>query len=214
MVAGAKRASCWLACLAPLLCASKWIGEGCARVEDALVRPPKVILHPKSASPPKRWPSWPCLGWAVPHNRAFPRPILRRGLFHRPILRRGLCYARSREEGFVTPDPQNRALLRPIPTARDPDPDAPIPRRQHEQHEQHERQRQQWQRGQWAEAAAAQPAAEHTYLPTPSRTRAWARTHLRHVNGAPSSSHHQRRRGVEAPSVSTGSRCVGVGPTG
>ena len=127
MVAGAKRASCWLACLAPLLCASKWFGEGCARVEDALVRPPKVILHPKSASPPKRWPSWPCLGWAVPHNRAFPRPILRRGLFHRPILRRGLCYARSREEGFVTPDPQNRALLRPIPTARDPDPDAPIP---------------------------------------------------------------------------------------
>ena len=129
MVAGAKRASCWLACLAPLLCASKWFGEGCARVEDALVRPPKVILHPKSASPPKRWPSWPCLGWAVPHNRAFPRPILRRGLFHRPILRRGLCYARSREEGFVTPDPQNRALLRPIPTARDPDPDAPIPLR-------------------------------------------------------------------------------------
>ena len=129
MVAGAKRASCWLACLAPLLCASKWFGEGCARVEDALVRPPKVILHPKSASPPKRWPSWPCLGWAVPHNRAFPRPILRRGLFHRPILRRGLCYARSREEGFVTPDPQNRALLRPIPTPGDPDPDAPIPRR-------------------------------------------------------------------------------------
>jgi hypothetical protein len=128
MVAGAKRASCWLACLAPLLCASKWFGEGCARVEDALVRPPKVILHPKSASPPKRWPSWPCLGWAVPHNRAFPRPILRRGLFHRPILRRGLCYARSREEGFVTPDPQNRALLRPIPTPGDPDPDAPIPR--------------------------------------------------------------------------------------
>ena len=127
MVAGAKRASCWLACLAPLLCASKWFGEGCARVEDALVRPPKVILHPKSASPPKRWPSWPCLGWAVPHNRAFPRPILRRGLFHRPILRRGLCYARSREEGFVTPDPQNRALLRPIPTPGDPDPDAPIP---------------------------------------------------------------------------------------
>ena len=131
MVAGAKRASCWLACLAPLLCASKWFGEGCARVEDALVRPPKVILHPKSASPPKRWPSWPCLGWAVPHNRAFPRPILRRGLFHRPILRRGLCYARSREEGFVTPDPQNRALLRPIPTPGDPDPDAPIPRVTH-----------------------------------------------------------------------------------
>ena len=130
MVAGAKRASCWLACLAPLLCASKWFGEGCARVEDALVRPPKVILHPKSASPPKRWPSWPCLGWAVPHNRAFPRPILRRGLFHRPILRRGLCYARSREEGFVTPDPQNRALLRPIPTPGDPDPDAPIPPRE------------------------------------------------------------------------------------
>ena len=69
--------------------------------------------------------SW--VGCATQH-RAFPRPILRRGLFHRPILRRGLCYARSREEGFVTPDPQNRALLRPIPTPGDPDPDAPIPR--------------------------------------------------------------------------------------
>ena len=44
------------------------------------------------------------------HNRAFPRPILRRGLFHRPILRRGLCYARSTEQGFVTPDPHRRIL--------------------------------------------------------------------------------------------------------
>jgi len=42
------------------------------------------------------------------------------------------------------------------------------------------------------------PALEHAHTPDTSTVRP----------------HHRRRRGVEAPSVSTGSRCVGVGPTG
>ena len=44
VVTGAKHASCWLAHLAPFLCASKWFGAGCARVKDALLRPPILCL--------------------------------------------------------------------------------------------------------------------------------------------------------------------------